>query len=327
MSNKSYCINNKQYSKEEYEKLLKEVKVEKMELSNIGLNQTESDLSFGNELMWCKNCRFTSYLTNCEDVRYTRDMQDMKDTYDSKWINSSLTIETYFTWWCHHCWFLQESRSNEDVRYSLYCHNCNHVFGCVWLQNKNYCIFNKQYSKEEYNKLVPEVIVQMIHDKQRWEFFDPQLSFFGYNETIAMEYYPLTKQEALEKWYKRSDYEAPTPKVEKFVPWEKLPKVWCKTIQEKKPDFLEKILNYAIICEVSKKPFKITKQEIDFYIKHDLPLPTKHPNIRHQERLAKKDSITMHLIRCEKCGEEMLSVHLPWQWKKVLCEKCFYKDK
>jgi formylmethanofuran dehydrogenase subunit E len=35
----------------------------------------------------------------------------------------------------------------------------------------------------------------------------------------------------------------------------------------------------------------------------------------------------MHLIHCEECGEEMLSVHLPWQWKKVLCEKCFYKDK
>jgi hypothetical protein len=74
---------------------------------------------------------------------------------------------------------------------------------------------------------------------------------------------------------------------------------------------LDKLLNYAIICEVSKKPFKITKQEIDFYIKYDLPLPTKHPNIRHQERLDRKDPTTMHLIHCDECGEEMLSVYLP----------------
>ena len=99
-----------------------------------------------------------------------------------------------------------------------------------------------------------------------------------------------------------------------------------KIIQEKKPDFLKKILNYAIVCEVSKKPFRLTKQEIDFYIKHNLPLPTKHPGVRHQERFARKDPSTMHLIHCDACWEEMLSVHLPWKWKRVLCEKCFYRE-
>ena len=128
-------------------------------------------------------------------------------------------------------------------------------------------------------------------------------------------------------WYKRSDYESPMPHVEKIVEWSKLPTQWCKIIQEKKPEILEKIVNYAVICEVSKKPFRITKQEIDFYIKHNLPLPTKHPDVRHQERLARKDPTTMHLIHCDWCGEEMLSVHLPWEWKKILCEKCFYKNK
>ena len=326
LNNKSYCINNKQYTKEEYEKELKEAKKEDLTFSNICWNQTESDMSFGNELMWCKNCRFVSWLTNCENVRYTRDMQNMSDSYDSKWINSSLTIETYFTWGCHHCWFLQESRSNTDVRYSLYCHNSDHLLGCVGLQNKSYCIFNKQYTKEEYNSLAPVVISGMIRDNIRWEYFNPQLSFFGYNETIAMESYPLTKKEALERWYKWSDYESPAPVVEKFVPWEKLPKQWCKIIQEKKPDILKKILDYAIVRDVSKKPFRVTKQEIDFYLKFDLPLPTKHPNIRHQERFSKKDPTMMHLIHCDSCGEEMLSVHLSWEWNRVLCEKCFYKE-
>jgi hypothetical protein len=64
---------------------------------------------------------------------------------------------------------------------------------------------------------------------------------------------------------------------------------------------LKKILDYAIVCDVSKKPFRVTKQEIDFYLKFDLPLPTKHPNIRHQERFLKKDPTMMHLIHCDSC--------------------------
>ena len=94
---------------------------------------------------------------------------------------------------------------------------------------------------------MPGIIAQMIRDKEWWEFFNPKLSYFWYNETIAMEFYPITKEEAIKMWYKRSDYESPSPKVEKIVEWSKLPKQWCKIIQEKKPDFLEKIVNYAII--------------------------------------------------------------------------------
>jgi hypothetical protein len=32
---------------------------------------------------------------------------------------------------------------------------------------------------------------------ERGEFFDPKLSQFGYNETVAQEYFPLTREEAL----------------------------------------------------------------------------------------------------------------------------------
>ncbi len=166
----------------------------------------------------------------------------------------------------------------------------------------------------------------MIRDNEWWEFFDPQLSYYGYNESLAMSYYPLTKQEALTRWYKWSEYEIPMPHVEKNVKWEDLPKQWCRIIKENKPEILEKILNYAIICEVSKRPFRITKQEVEFYVKHNLPLPTKHPDIRHKERFERKDPTVMHLIHCDECGEEMLSVHLQWKWKKILCGECFFKD-
>lgn len=91
------------------------------------------------------------------------------------------------------------------VQYSdhmLYCANCFHssyCFGCVGLRNKSYCILNKQYTKEEYEVLVPQIIKKMQADDKWGEFFPITMSPFAYNETVAQEYFPLSKEEALAK--------------------------------------------------------------------------------------------------------------------------------
>jgi len=326
LNNKSYCINNKQYTKEEYLKLLPALKPIPIERKQLWLKQENSENSFWNNLFNCKNAIFLWTWSELDNVKYSSVEIWADNCYDTftSWHSCIYTI----TWaYSYFSWCLVLSINMKNSRYCINCFNCSNCFGCVWLKDKSYCIYNKEYSKEEYNKIIPEIIAQMIRDKKWWEFFDPQLSYFWYNESMAMDYHPLTKDEALKRWYKRSDYETPAPKVEKTVLGESLPKVWCKTIQEKKPEFLQKLVNYAIVCEVSKKPFRIIKQEIDFYVKHNIPLPTKHPDIRHQERFLRKDWVIMHLIHCDECGEEMLSVHEKEQWKKILCEKCFYKAK
>ena len=328
LENKSYCINNKQYTKDEYEWLSTRTK-RKLNPSEVvvGCSQTWCERCFWNDL---KNCCDSSFITesyDCENVKYINRQLQLKDCMDLQGSCEQFTLEGISSANSYLWWFMAYWSGNKESWYYIYCYDCSHVFWCVWLKRKEYCIYNRQYSKEQYNQIVPRIIAQMIRDKQWGEFFDPQLSYYWYNESIAMIYFPLTKQEALKRWYKRSDYEAPMPNVEKKVEWKDLPTQWCKIIQQKKPEILEKILNYAIICEISKKPFRITKQEIDFYIKHNLPLPTKHPDVRHQERLERKDPTTMHLIHCDNCGEEILSVHEKWKWKKILCDECFYKLK
>src|SRR6185503_14223080 len=93
-------------------------------------------------------------------------------------------------------------------------HNCKYIFGCVGLRNAKYCIFNKQYTKEEYEELMPKIIEHMnkvpyIDKKGKeykfGEFFPSELSPFGYNETEAPEHFPLTKEEALAKGFKWQD--------------------------------------------------------------------------------------------------------------------------
>ena len=328
LENKSYCINNIQYSKKEYEDLANHVKRERTEFQLlVGCSQTWCENCYWNDLKNCSNSFFITESSDCKNVKYINRQLKLQDSMDLQGSYEQFTLEWISTANSYLWWFMSYWSWNKESWYYMYCYNCSNIFWCVWLKYKSYCIYNKQYTKEEYNQMVPQIIAQMIRDKQWWEFFDPQLSYYWYNESIAMFYYPLTKQEALKRWYKWSDYEAPMPHVEKKIQWKDLPKQWCRTIKEKKPKILEKILNYAVICEVSKKPFRITKQEIEFYVKHNLPLPTKHPDIRHKERLARKDPTIMKLIKCDECWEEMLSVHEKKKWKKILCEKCFYENK
>ncbi|MDP2670455.1 MAG: hypothetical protein Q8O99_06090 [bacterium] len=45
--------------------------------------------------------------------------------------------------------------------YCFYCRDCTNCFGCMGLRNKQYCVFNNQYTKQEYERLVPKLIKQM----------------------------------------------------------------------------------------------------------------------------------------------------------------------
>jgi formylmethanofuran dehydrogenase subunit E len=58
----------------------------------------------------------------------------------------------------------------------------------------------------------------------------------------------------------------------------------------------------------------------------DLPLPRKHPDIRHQERLEKRPKRQLYLSTCNKCSVEMLSVYEKEYTEKVYCEDCYQKE-
>ncbi|MEI8091811.1 MAG: hypothetical protein WCG98_06440 [bacterium] len=60
--------------------------------------------------------------------------------------------------------FVNLCRTNNELLYCDYCMNCQNCFGCAGLQNQSYCILNKQYTKDEYEKLVPQIIEKMKAD-------------------------------------------------------------------------------------------------------------------------------------------------------------------
>jgi hypothetical protein len=202
--------------------------------------------------------------------------------------------------------------------YCDHCFTCTNCFGCIGLRHKDYCILNRQYSKEEYEKLAPGIIENMKQGGEWGEFFPVELSPFAYNETVAHEYYPIEKDEVLKRGWKWRDKKDEIPKVEKIISASQLP----DTIEEIPDD----VLNWAIKCEETDRPFKIVKQELEFYRKMKLPIPHLHPDERHKRRMALRNPRKLWARTCDKCKKEIQTTYSPERPEKVFCEECYLAE-
>jgi hypothetical protein len=84
-------------------------------------------------------CRYGVWMNSCKDCTDCYNIQKCEQCYDC--------LD------CFQCYRLRYSQECNDCSdsYFLYnCRNCQDCFGCVNLRNKRYCIFNEQYTKEEY---------------------------------------------------------------------------------------------------------------------------------------------------------------------------------
>ncbi len=70
-----------------------------------------------------------------------------------------------------------------DVFFSSDCRGCSCCFGCINLRNKSYCIFNKQFSEEEYKKEISKwnfgsyKVVQGVKKKFQEIYFNTPRQF------------------------------------------------------------------------------------------------------------------------------------------------------
>ncbi|MDD4530300.1 MAG: hypothetical protein PHO80_01980, partial [Candidatus Gracilibacteria bacterium] len=340
LKNKQYYILNKEYSKEEYNKIINKIDTDlsvfseynqRFEILNKKIpyrfsNIQNSENCSGDYITNSNNCLNSFAVDNVDSCKYCYDIDWSRNCYDL-YLAGAETVGTYLelsyeiinsyrafcVLFCSSVW--------EDCKYSFYldeCFNCSNCFGCIGLRNKKYCILNKQYTKEEYEKLVPKIIEHMKKTGEWGEFFPASISPFGYNETEAQERFVLTKEEVIKKGFKWSDYEPPFPKVEKIIPANKLP--------DNIKDIPDDILNRAIECEVTKKLFRIIKQELEFYRKHNLPIPKKHPDQRHLDRMNTRNPRKIYDRKCDKCGTDIKTTYSPDRSEIVYCEGCYNKE-
>lgn len=252
----------------------------------------------GDFLANSKNCTDCYDVTDSEDCTYVQVGVQTKDLLDcsNMYIKPELSYEVLGTIGTYNVHFSLYIFNSSNIWYSQQLFSCKDCFGCVGLRNKQYCIFNKQYSKDDYEREVAKIITIMQQTGEWGEFFPASLSPFGYNETLANEYLPLTEEQALAKGYQ-----------------------WRKEALPKSTQNTAGVLQ----CSVTGKPYRLMPQETKFYQQLDLPTPTKYPDQRYQERMSLRNSRTLYQRNCAQCAQPIHTTFPSERPEIVYCAECY----
>src|SRR3989344_152885 len=231
---------------------------------------------------------------------------------------------------------------SKDLFYCDSCRGCSDCFGCVGLSKKQYCIFNKQYEKEEYFELIEKIKAQMSEipyiDKMGrkypfGEMFPIELSPFSYNESAAFEENPLSKKQAIILGYKWMDME-----IKSYISTIK-----AEEIPDSVNDVKDDICNEVIECPNKGKvetqctsAYKILPDELAFYRQMKLPIPRYCPNCRYHARLVWKNPFRFYERECmcdlsnhnhkEKCVNKFETMYAPDRPERIYCKECYQKE-
>ncbi|MCH7883425.1 hypothetical protein IIA95_03355 [Patescibacteria group bacterium] len=347
LKSKQYHLFNKPYSKEEYQKKFREFKlssfgeIEKIKKDALGFwlqnphkameGLKNIDVS-GEYIYNSKNIHDSYIVEKSEDCRYVQLVTSpaLKDGYDctsSGWGAEQMyecvgvgdgTSNMRFDFIC---W----AGNTMSVEYSVFLVACKDMFGCIGMRNKKYCILNKQYSREDFEKLRIRIIEDMkenpyIDGKDRvfkyGEFFPYDLSYFDYNETTAHQFFPLTKDEIKQKgwrWHEKSFSSHPITKNASDLP-------------DDIKDVNDTILNEVVGCMSCSRPFRFVKGELELLRKWGFPLPRKCFYCRHQDRLKRLRPIKMYERTCSRCAKRIHSSIASGRPEIVYCESCYLSE-
>ena len=170
---------------------------------------------------------------------------------------------------------------------------------------------NKEYPKEEYEKLRSQLIEHMKKNREWGEFFPISMSPFNYNETVAQEYFTLTKEKALSKKYTWKNQDKK----------EYLPQTF--NVPQNINNIEENITKELLACNECKKNYRIIKQEFMFYKNMAVPIPEKCPDCRHKTRIKMRNPRKLWNRACQKCNEPIQTTYTSTRPEKVYCEKCY----
>lgn len=334
---KEYCVFNQQYSKDEFEKrkedmhlgtasgvknLRKQAEEFFLTVPKRATRTLMSEDVTGDNLIECKNTLDSFDCMGMRDCRYcTNCMLGAVDCYDV----DAWGTETALAYNCAYigagaqqllgCYYVGFGTAN--VSYCVFCLQSGqgNLFGCEAVKKEGHCILNKQYSKQEYEQLAPKIIEHMQKSGEWGQFFPLTMSLFAYNETVANDYYPLTKEETLNRGLQWKESDDRVPDVERVIDASSLP--------DSINDIPDDILNWAIKCSVSGRPYKIQKAELEYYRKMQIPIPREHFEIRHAKRLALRPPRKLWDRQCAKCQKPLQTTYAPERPEIVYCESCY----
>lgn len=372
LRHQQYHIFNVPYSKEEYFKKLAEFNLGSYAaLTEIRKKVYELWLRYprkymhgvhnsnasGDYVYASKDAEWCYQVVSVEHGKWVQNVANVvKDSYDyTNWgMNSELIYDSITCGqdlqrlkFCVECW-----PGCQDLEYCVSCHSSMNLFGCVGLKKGEYCILNKQYSRDEYFALREKIMKHM--DEMPYirqsadgksqivyrygEFFPIEFSPFAYTEAAIHDYYPLKKEEAV---------------AQGFIWRDPQPREFEVTMQAKDlPDHIKEVSHAVakeiIACGLCKRAYRILTQELEFLKRFSIPLPRLCHKCRYLERRKFRNPYKFWHRRCNcagiksendiytnlsghlhgngHCQNEFETSYAPDRPETVYCEQCYQAE-
>ena len=332
LKHKSYYFFNEPLSKEEYEKRVGEIrgsyskteetkkrfeahalKYPRRENTNLRSVGCVGDYIFNS-----KNARQCFEVSDGEDIKYAFSPKGVKDSYDiiGHGRNSELLLEcvgvgvsqrVIGSWWV---------ANTHDVEYCFAIRSGANLLGCDSVKGE-YCILNKKYSREEYNKIRSQIVKELKEKGIYGHFLPLELALFAYNECIGQDNMPLTKEEALKFGFRWEDEIPRTKEQETIMP---------DDIPDHINDVPESIINEVLKCISCGYNYRVIPAELEFYRRSFVPVPRQCFICRHRNRIASRGPMKVYARVCAKCGKEISTNYAPDRPEIVYCEQCYQAE-
>lgn len=282
----------------------------------------------GDYIFASKNTHESFFVEKCEDSAFLGQTIDMKDCYDCNFTENDELLYNYLgSWKVQRSMCSLACHNSHDLFYSDFCTSCANLFGCISLKNKESGMLNKIYPVDEWQKLRDKIIHHMKKSGEWGQYFPQELSPVAFNESVAAQYYPLSKEEAQTRGWQWKDSARGT--------------VGKETLSHDQiPDDIsrvgEEIVNTILACQTCNRNYKLIKQELAFYKKFGYGIPRNCPACRHVARLSKRNPRQLwsrqcdcalanhgHAVRCETTFNTSYS---PDRAERIFCESCYQKE-
>lgn len=329
LNHKEYCWYNEQLTKEEFERRSAQLNLgsysgleaEKKQFEQFkklafvkSITGISNENSTGNYINECKDCDHVFFTNKAENCEYSIRASKGKNCFyysifglHAELVYNSQTCghSAYNLKFCLGCFV-----NVRDLEYCMHVgFGSSNCFGCISLRKKEYCILNKQYTKEDYIVMVRKIKKHMMETGEYGQWFPNNFSPCYYNKSEAISFFPLTREEALERGFCWEDED-----IEEFEQ--------TYIIPEHIDDVQDDILNSTLKCPVSGKKYRIIKQELELYRKFQLPIPRIAPLERLRLNCLSLQMPTLIDRACNNCQTRITTCYSDKE-QIVYCEKCY----
>ncbi|MEK7665599.1 MAG: hypothetical protein AAB337_01825 [Patescibacteria group bacterium] len=339
LRHKQYVFMNEQLNKEEYQKRMAEIDLS----STAQFEQWKTTFRHlvGEKTIWPEN--FSVNVQNCVGegmmdcldcsgflMDNSRNIQNGWNIFDSEHLDT--VVISYNSNDCygvsvalasHNIKFSFVAYQSQDCEYVVNCYNCEHCFGCVGLNRKKFNIFNKQYSEQDYWRLVDEIKCAMLERGEYGRFFPAAYSplgmKYGYGYVVA----PLTKEELT----KLGGLDLDPIAGMRFAPYDvNAPTSNVDEVPDRIVDITDEWVGKQFFDAEANRRYAVNAQELAYRKEHGYPFPLRHYTSRLKDIVASCNGPIQESARCAKCNKEiMTSSSTIYSKRTVYCKACYLK--